>query len=135
MVPPVVRSALAGVVGAMAMTGVRRVTTGLGLVPKPPPEEILDDALRDEAIELAHWGFGAACGAAFALVPARARTHPAGGPVYGLSVWAGFELVVAPVLGLRKPTQRTARERTAIMADHVLYGLVLATAARSDGAA
>jgi hypothetical protein len=32
--------------GAMAMTGVRRITVDLGLVQKPPPEEIATGASR-----------------------------------------------------------------------------------------
>ena len=39
------RSAARGVLGAMAMTGVRRVTTDLGLVCKPPPERIATEGI------------------------------------------------------------------------------------------
>jgi len=52
----------------MAMTGLRRVTTGLGLLRKPPPEEIATEGVpglfarippgkRGAAIELAHFGY------------------------------------------------------------------------------
>jgi hypothetical protein len=128
---------LRGAIAAMAMTGMRVVTVGLGLLPKDPPEEIFEDALphylepippefRNEFIELAHWGYGAAGGAAFAVLPGGIRRHPWSGPAYGIAAWALFEAVLAPLLGLRKPPQRSLSERAAIIADHVLYGLVVA---------
>ena len=129
--------ALRGAIAAMAMTGMRVVTVGLDLLPKEPPEEIFEDALpqllelvpreyREEAIELAHWGFGALGGATFALLPAALRRHRWSGPAYGIGAWSFFESVLAPMLGLRKPSERPTSERAAIVADHVLYGLVVA---------
>ena len=129
--------ALRGAIGAMAMTGIRVVTAGLNLLPKDPPEEIFEDALphflelvprdyRDEAIELAHWGYGAVGGAMFALLPAAIRRHRWSGPAYGIGTWSFFEGVLAPMLGLRKPSERPMSERAAIIADHVLYGLIVA---------
>jgi hypothetical protein len=121
----------------MSMTGMRVVTSGLGLLPKPPPEEIFRDALpqvlevipaeyREEAIEVAHWAYGALGGAAFALMPTAVRRHLWAGPIYGLAAWAVFELGIAPALGLKLPKHRAFGERAAIVADHVLYGLVVA---------
>jgi hypothetical protein len=134
-----------GVIGAMAMTGLRRITTGLGLVRKPPPEEVLEDGVpellahipaehRDEAIELAHWAFGGAAGLAFAGLPRELRESAWTGAAYGLTIWALFETVAAPVLGIRDLGERPARERAALAADHVLYGLVLAGRPRERGA-
>lgn len=131
------RSIVRGVIAAMAMTGMRRVTVGLGLLPEPPPEEIAREGVpklfarvppehRDEVLELAHWGYGAAAGAAFATLPRDARHSVWGGTLYGLATWAFFELCVAPVLGLRSPRERTVSERLALVADHLLYGLVVA---------
>jgi hypothetical protein len=128
---------LRGVIAAMAMTGMRRLTTRLGLVREVPPDEIFEDGLpellanipverRDEAIELAHWAFGAAAGAAFALVPRRPREAGWAGPAYGLAIWALFEAVAAPLLRLRRARERPAAERAALAADHVLYGLIVA---------
>jgi uncharacterized membrane protein YagU involved in acid resistance len=128
---------LRGAIAAMAMTGMRVVTTGLGLLPKDPPEEIFEDALpqfletipaefREEAIELAHWGYGAAGAVGYALLPGAIRRHRWTGPAYGIAAWAAFEAVLAPMLGLRKPPERSMSERAAIIADHVLYGLVVA---------
>lgn len=129
--------ALRGAIAAMAMTGMRVVTVGLNLLPKDPPEEIFEDALPqflelvpreywDEAIELAHWGYGAVGGATFALLPAAIRRHRWSGPAYGIAAWSFFEGVLAPMLGLRKPSERPTSERAAIIVDHVLYGLVVA---------
>jgi hypothetical protein len=125
-----------GVVGAMAMTGMRRVTVGLGLVPKPPPVEIATEGmpslfsrvpanLREEAVELAHWGYGAAAGAAFGALPPVLRCHRWSGPLYGLATWAFYEAVVTPALGLSGPKQRSTAERAAIIADHLLYGAIV----------
>ena len=129
--------ALRGAIAAMAMTGMRVMTVGLNLLPKDPPQEIFEDALphflelvprqyREEAVELAHWGYGAVGGATFALLPAAIRRHRWSGPAYGIATWSFFESVLAPMLGLRKRSERPMSERAAIVADHVLYGLVVA---------
>jgi hypothetical protein len=121
----------------MAMTGLRRVTTGLGLLREPPPELIAEEAVpgllrripaerRGASIELAHWAYGAAGGAVFGLLPAVARRHAWAGPAYGVAVWLAFEVGVAPALGLSGPRQWRASDRLAVVADHVLYGLVVA---------
>ncbi len=132
----VVAAARRGVVAAMAMTGMRQVTVGLGLLPKPPPVEIATEGvpslfslvpsdLREEAVELAHWGYGAAAGAAFGTFPPALRCHRWAGPLYGLATWAFFEAVITPALGLRGPEERSMAERAAIIADHVLFGAIV----------
>jgi hypothetical protein len=45
--------------------------------------------------------------------------------VYGLVVWLGFELGIAPALGLNQAKRVRLVDRAALAADHVLYGLVL----------
>jgi uncharacterized membrane protein YagU involved in acid resistance len=133
--------ALRGAIGAMAMTAMRVVTARLNLLQKDPPEEIFEDALpqflkfvpreyRDEAIELAHWGYGAVGGAMFALLPAAIRRHRWSGPAFGIGTWSFFEGVLVPMLGLRKPSERPTTERAAFIADHVVYGLVVAGGSR-----
>lgn len=59
----IARSAWRGTVAAMAMSGVRAFTTNVGLVAKPPPDEIATDGVA----------------ALLARVPPRYRdaTHPA----------------------------------------------------------
>lgn len=131
------RSGARGVVAAMAMTGMRRMTTGLGLLRQPPPDMIAEEGVpgllarvpphhRDEAIELAHWTYGAAGGAAFGLLPAIVRREAWSGPLYGLLTWLAFEAVLAPLLGLPTRERWQVSDRLAVAADHVLYGLVVA---------
>ncbi len=43
----------------------------------------------------------------------------------GLVVWLGFELAIAPALGLSQAKRVRAVDRLALAADHLLYGLVL----------
>ncbi len=133
------RAAGRGVVAAMAMTGMRRVTTGLGLVRLPPPETIATQGVpallarvpprhRDVAIELAHWGYGGAAGAAFAFMPRALQRMPGAGPAYGFAIWLAFEKGIAPVLGLMQSERPRIVERLALIGDHILYGVLVAEA-------
>jgi hypothetical protein len=133
-----------GAVGAMAMTGMRVLTTELGLVEQTPPQAVgrqrargaralLRRAPRKQRrglIEAAHWAFGAGGGAAFGALPGTMRRRPWAGPVYGLVVWLGFELGIAPVLGLSQAKRVRLVDRLALAADHLLYGLVLSGSRR-----
>lgn len=132
-----------GVVAAMAMTGLRQVTTGLGLVEQTPPDAIFKQrapgalvrvprlayfvARHERAvIELAHWFYGAAGGGAYALLPRSVLRSNWAGPGYGLLTWLLFELSIAPVLGLEQAKKIRLTERLMFAADHLLYGVVLA---------
>jgi hypothetical protein len=142
----VLRGAAWGAVGAMAMTGMRVITTELGLVQQTPPQALkrqrargvralLRRAPRTQRrglVEAAHWAFGASGGAAFGALPRPMRRRPWAGPVYGLVVWLGFELGIAPALGLSQAKRVRPVDRLALAADHVLYGLVL-SATRPTG--
>jgi hypothetical protein len=120
----------------MAMTGLRTVTEGLGLLQQSPPDAIAEehandlldrmDLDRDVAIELAHWAYGGLGALPFGLLPEAVRRKAWSGPLYGLAVWLGFEMGVAPLLGLRHLEQKKIVGRLAIAADHVLYGTVVA---------
>jgi hypothetical protein len=128
-----------GAVGAMAMTGMRVLTKELGLVEQTPPEAVSRQRARGlrallrlaprkqrrGLVETAHWAFGAAGGAMFGALPRTVRRRPWAGPVYGLVVWLGFEMGIAPVLGLSQAERVRPVDRLALAADHVLYGLVL----------
>jgi hypothetical protein len=128
-----------GAIGAMAMTGMRVMTTELGLVEQTPPQAIgrqrargirtlLRRAPRERRrwlIEAAHWTFGAGGGAVFGAFPRATRRHRWAGPAYGLAVWLGFEIGIAPALGLTQAKRIRAVDRAALAADHLLYGLVL----------
>ena len=137
----VVHAGLRGAIAAMAMTGMRAFTVDLGIVEETPPQAILKQKARGlirqvpkkrrrAAIELAHWGYGAGGGALFALLPEGLRRQPWAGPVYGLGVWLGFEIGIAPVLGLSQAHTLRAAERLALAGDHLLYGLVLSEVRR-----
>ena len=129
------RSSARGVLGAMAMTGMRRVTEGLGLVQKAPPERVATEGIpglltrlapehRETAIELCHWGVGASGAVGYGMLPAALRRKRWAGPVYGLAILAVFEAAIAPRLGI-PAKKRTLTERMALAGDHVLYGIVL----------
>lgn len=132
----VAHAALRGAVAAMAMTGMRVLTVDLGLVEDTPPQAIIKQRLRGlirqvprrrrrAFVELAHWGYGAGGGAIFRLLPRALRDRAWAGPAYGVVVWLGFELGIAPLLDLAQAKQVRAVERAALAADHLLYGFVL----------
>ena len=128
--------ALRGAVGAMAMTGMRRFAVEVGMLQRPPPQQIVREAApglrrtapagRERAVEeVVHWAYGAGGGVAFAALPDVARRLPWAGPAYGITLWLGFELVLAPLLGLSHHRRHGVVARVALMVDHALYGLVL----------
>ena len=127
---------LRGVIAAMAMTGARAFTQDLDLVEQTPPKAIFKERAagvrrkvprnrRRAVVELAHWGYGAVGGVGFGALPDGIRRQPWAGPIYGLAVWLGFELGIAPALGLTQARKLRPVERLALAADHLLYGLVL----------
>ncbi|WP_327136576.1 hypothetical protein [Nocardiopsis sp. RV163] len=118
------------------MSGMRQVEVGTGFVRRTPPEAVLAEGVpallesvpperRKAAIELAHWGYGAASGTVFALLPRRVRRWRLAGPVFGVAVWSAYELAVAPALGLAHARGHRSRERWAFLVDHVLFGLMV----------
>ena len=135
----VLHAAARGAVGAMAMTGMRVITTELGLVEQTPPQAVARQRARGMRallrraprkqrrglIETAHWAFGAGGGAVFGALPHALRRRLWAGPVYGLAVWLGFEMGIAPALGLSQAKRARLVDRLALAADHLLYGLVL----------
>jgi hypothetical protein len=132
----VAHAAVRGAIAAMAMTGMRRLTVSLGIVDQPPPEAIIKQKARGliamvpkkkrpAAIELAHWSYGAGGGAVFGMLPDDVRRRAWAGPIYGFLVWVGFEVGIAPALGLEQAKRIRLAERAALAADHLLYGLVV----------
>lgn len=137
----VAHGGMRGGIAAMAMTGIRTFTVDLGLVDQTPPQAIAKQRAqgllrrvprtrRRAAVELAHWGYGAGGGATFALLPEELRRRPWAGPAYGLLLWLGFELGVAPLLGLKQSKRLRVTERAVLAADHVVYGFVLSETRR-----
>lgn len=132
----VVHAAGRGAIAAMAMTGMRAFTVDVGIVEQTPPEAILKQKARGvlalvprkrrrATIEAFHWGYGAGGGAAFALLPDKLRRRRWAGPAYGVAIWLGFELGIAPVLGLSQSKRLRPVDRAGLAADHLLYGLIL----------
>ena len=133
----VLDGAVRGAVGAMAMTGMRVLTTGLGLVEETLPQGRPAASARAlccggrRAGSAGGWSrsptgpsvpaaarCSGRCPAACAGAAGRARCT-------GLAVWLGFELGIAPALGLSQAKRVRAVDRLALAADHLLYGLVL----------
>jgi hypothetical protein len=132
----IAHASLRGAIAAAAMTGMRAFTVDVGLVDQTPPQAIAKQRARGllrriprgrrrAAIEVAHWSYGAVGGAAYAVLPEPVRRQSWSGPAYGLLVWVGFELCLAPMLGLKQAKKQRPVERAALAADHLLYGLVL----------
>lgn len=132
----VLHATFRGAVAAMSMTGMRAMTTRMGLLEETPPEMVVHEKApalidkmskqqREGVIVLLHWAYGAGGGAAFGALPGWIRLKPWAGPVYGVLVWLGFEAALAPLLGLHMRRPRSMAERAALALDHVLYGAVL----------
>lgn len=133
--------AVGGIAGTAAMSVLMLAGQESGLMPRQPPEDVTEAALdaagmapRSEAAldavtVLAHFGFGAACGAVFGLLhrrlglPIPAAVH---GTIFGGLVWAAMYEVGIPALGILPPPERDRTGRSAVMVPaHLLYGAVL----------
>jgi hypothetical protein len=132
----VAHAGLRGAIAAMAMSGMREFTGSLGLLEQSPPQAVVRKRARGllrqvprrqrrAAVELIHWGYGAIGGVAYGMLPAEVRRREWSGPVFGLVTWLGFELGLAPALGLKHAKRPRIGERIALAADHALYGFVL----------
>jgi uncharacterized membrane protein YagU involved in acid resistance len=120
--------ALRGVIGAMAMTGLRVFAVHAGLIREDPPSRLVRKRRGRRprwVVELLHWAMGGAFGVVFALLPERIRRRAWSGPVYGLLVWLGFDAGIAPAFGLTERDWPKGRERAVFVADHLLFGAVL----------
>ena len=131
-----IHAKLRGIVGAMAMTGLRVFALHAGLIREDPPSRLTRKKARGllrsvprkrrrVVVELVHWAMGGVFGIVFALLPEAIRRKRWSGPVYGVLVWLGFDAVLAPALGLTERNWPKGRERAVFVADHVLFGLVL----------
>lgn len=135
---------LRGVVAAMAMSGMRKFTGGLGIVREEPPRAIIRKQTkglfrlaprgkRRAVTEIMHWGYGAVGGVGFAALPDGVRRRPWAGPAYGLVLWLSFSAGIAPALGLKHSKRPKATEQAALIADHLLYGIVLSDMGGGSG--
>ena len=124
----IIHAKLRGVIGAMAMSGVRVFALHAGLIREDPPSRLSRKQKGRRPrwlVELVHWAMGGVFGIGFGLLPENVRRRPWSGPVYGLLVWLGFDSVVAPALGLKERGWPKGRERAVFIADHLLFGFVL----------
>lgn len=98
-----------------------KVTEEVGLRPH------LDRDERRLATLLAHYGYGAACGALYAALAPRSEEAPVRrGVGFGLAVWAVSYLGLLPALGLLPPaTKHPARRNALMIAAHVVFGAAL----------
>lgn len=131
-----IHGALRGAIGAMVMTGMRTFSVEVGALDRPPPQQmarevvpglrrLVPDGRERAAEELAHWAYGAGGGVMFAALPDAAGRLPWAGPAYGVALWLGFELVIAPALGLSHQRRHGVAGHVALLVDHAAYGLVL----------
>ncbi|MEJ7891254.1 MAG: DUF6789 family protein [Solirubrobacteraceae bacterium] len=120
-----------GTVGAMAMSGIRVVSMETGLLERPPPQQIFREKVPAEQArvveELAHWFYGGVGGVMFALLPKFLKRAPAAGPAYGVALWLGYELVLAPALDLSHHKRNGIGGQLAVLADHAVYGALLSS--------
>jgi putative membrane protein len=132
------RGSLAGALATAPMTG--WMEAAHRLLPDAreplPPDQItrraeqvatVDDDLEPEehraATLLMHFGYGAACGALYALAPAKLRSMPFSGPLFGLAVWGGSYLGLLPATGLMRSATRQPPTRNALMiVAHLVWG-------------
>jgi hypothetical protein len=138
------RAAISGAIGAMAMTGMRTFTADLGLVRETPPQSIakkrrptgvlsyVPKSRRRAFVEIMHWSVGVTGGAIFGLMPDRLRRTPWFGPMYGLGILLSYDFGIAPLLGLKQSRSPKATEQAALIADHLVYGLILAGGERAE---
>ena len=140
--------ALAGIAGTAAMTAaMRRLHRRL---PKPdryplPPREIVERLLpqpgdaapgegaRRDLTMAAHFGYGAATGALYALLrPSRGPLPgPLPGAAYGALVWAASYLGWIPAWGILDWATRHPRRRNALMIGvHLVWGATMAATLR-----
>jgi hypothetical protein len=115
-------------VGALGEPPPRRLTRRLlsPLGPFAPRGAVLDAAAL-----LAHFGFGAAMGAVFSALPARARSYP-GGALFGVCVWAVNYAGWLPQAGLMpRPSDDRLGRPTSMVAAHVVFGTALAATQRA----
>ncbi len=109
-----------------------------GEPPRPlPPREVaegfaakagarreLDERDMQQLTLAAHFGYGAACGAALGMIaPRNVPGAIAAGTAFGLGVWAGSYLGWLPAMGVRQPATEDPLARSGLMiAAHIVWG-------------
>lgn len=133
--------AKAGTAATVPMSALMLAADALGIMNKPAPGEITEDALAEAGVEhprgpgqdaltvVAHFGYGAATGALYGAL--RDRLPLSGSPtlqgmLYALGVWAASYEGWIPEMNIMPPPERDrpGRPSTMIMA-HLVYGAAL----------
>ncbi|RSL18065.1 putative membrane protein [Edaphobacter aggregans] len=134
---------VAGLIGGLIATAAKKTVERV-YPPRPhgdpDPSTLLAEKAgrglspRQKAIakEAAHWGFGAATGAAYGAAveyfPAAAGKD---GANFGMALMTLTHEGALPALGLvHRPAKQTIRERTSEMTSHVIFGVVTETVRR-----
>jgi uncharacterized membrane protein YagU involved in acid resistance len=136
--------ALAGIAGTFAMTAAARAMhrrlPAADRNPLPPREIIegglpavtkrsLEEHGRQAATLAAHFGYGAATGALYALVGPRGGILP--GAAYGVLVWTVSYFGIMPGLRILRPAHEHPLRRNALMiAAHLVWGSTMALTLR-----
>jgi hypothetical protein len=135
-----VRGALAGLAGTVAMSAVMLAARRTGLMGKMPPERITEAGLRvlhvktseraeDTLATVAHLGYGVGMGALFSIVAGTAKVPvpgPVAGGLFGLLLWGVSYAGWIPALGIMPPPHRDQPRRQASMVlAHLAYGSVV----------
>lgn len=135
---------LAGIAATCAMTAAARAMHRRLPAPERyalPPREIVESGLpvatklsldehgRQTATMAAHFGYGAATGALYALVAPRGGI--VSGAAYGFLVWAVSYFGIMPGLRILRPADDHPARRNALMiAAHLVWGSTLARTLR-----
>jgi uncharacterized membrane protein YagU involved in acid resistance len=136
--------ALAGIAGTFAMTAAARAMhRRLPAAERYslPPREIIEGTLpavakrsleehgRQTTTLAAHFGYGAATGALYALVGPRSGILP--GAAYGVLVWTASYFGIMPGLRILRPAHEHPLRRNALMiAAHLVWGSTMARTLR-----
>jgi hypothetical protein len=131
------RGAVAGVAATGVMTAARLGAEQTPLVERRSAHTEVVGRLRarrgrtmwgheaETIATIAHYAFGAAAGALYAMFAPR-RARPAAGVAYASTIWTVSYHHVLPRLGLMpRPTRDDTGRQAVLAVDHVLYGFAL----------
>lgn len=132
----IARGGLAGSAATVVMSAFMLAADKVGLMGRQPPEAIVrrvgelagnepEGKTADALASAMHVAFGAASGAAYALLPP--SRHPvARGVLVGLGIYAGSYKGWVPAIGALPDAEDDRPDRQAVMAGvHVVFGAVL----------
>jgi hypothetical protein len=136
--------ALGGIVGALAMTGIRTLLVATGIVSKPLPHKVerrmamqlgVNDRLgahsEDLLAQAQHLALGATFGVGYSLLRYLLDFPSSAGPLYGLFVYAVNVAGLGPALDLNRPPWRDDPPNVARQIFiHLIYGIVTAVMVR-----